>query len=121
MRRLQNRSLLEVNEDFGDKYNDKRAFLVNLFVDIIVTNESAININGNYGEYQQMQFKVIFSSHLILPHLFNVTQNRKGCRKNRQPFLIYLMLIKPRYGDDGDDAHALHNPRASREARGERV
>ena len=31
LRRLQNRSLLEVNEDFGDKYNDKRAFLVNLF------------------------------------------------------------------------------------------
>ena len=30
MRRLQNRSLLEVNEDFGDKHNNKRAFLVNL-------------------------------------------------------------------------------------------
>ena len=28
MRRLQNRSLLEVNEDFGGKRNDKRAFLV---------------------------------------------------------------------------------------------
>ena len=30
MRSLQNRSLLEVNEDFGDKHNNKRAFLVNL-------------------------------------------------------------------------------------------
>ena len=30
MQRLQNRSLLGVNEDFGDKRNDKRAFLVNL-------------------------------------------------------------------------------------------
>ena len=62
----------------------------------------------NTVEYQYVQFKVIYSK-------------RKGCRKNRQPFLIYLMLIKPRCGDDGDDAHALHNPRASREARGERA
>jgi hypothetical protein len=32
LRNLQNRSLLEVNEDFGNKRNNKRAFLVSPIV-----------------------------------------------------------------------------------------
>ena len=35
MRSLQNRSLLEVNEDFGGKRNDKRAFLVALTLIVV--------------------------------------------------------------------------------------
>ena len=38
MRSLQNRSLLEVNEDFGGKRNDKRAFLVNLLRILSITS-----------------------------------------------------------------------------------
>ncbi len=47
-------NLLEVNEDFGDKHNDKRAFLVSLFA---------------YYKISALLYKIFFISYNVKPSL----------------------------------------------------